>query len=221
MVAVGVRPSTAARYEQIVRLHLAPALGRLPLAKLEPKHLEAHYRVKLQEGFAPRTVVHFHRVLHGALGHALRQGLVTRNICDVVDPPRATRPELRVFTADQARRLLDTAAGDPLEALYVLALTTGMRRGELLGLKWADVDLTLGSLQVRRTVQRLKGRGIVESEPKSAQGRRRLSLSPLAVIALRQHRARQVEARLAAGSAWDDHDLVFANTFGRPGSHSL
>src|SRR5579859_1926623 len=102
---------------------------------------------------------------------------------------------MRVLTGDQAQQLLEAAKGDPLEALYVLALTTGMRQGELLGLKWEDVDITLGTVQVRRTIARLPGKGFTVSEPKLAKSRRKIHLTRLAVEALKRHRIRQSESR--------------------------
>jgi integrase len=131
-----------------------------------------------------------------------------------VRPPKVARAEPRVLSPEEARRLLDAARGDPLEALWVLALTTGVRQGELLGLKWSDIDLDGGRLHVRRTAYRLRGRGWVEAEPKSQTARRSVALTPLAVDALRRHKARQRAQRLRAGPLWEDRDLVFANAVG-------
>lgn len=211
-----LRPRTFTRYRELVQLHTIPALGRRPLARLSPEDLQALYRRKLEEGLAPRTVGHLHRVLHRALQDALRWGLVARNVCAAVRPPKVPTRELRVLGPEDARRLLAAAAGDPFEALYVLALTAGLRQGELLGLKWADVDLDAGRLQVRRTLQRVRFGGWIEAEPKSRTSRRSVVLTPLAVEALRRHRARQLAQRLQAGQAWEDHDLVFTNALGRP-----
>ncbi|HEY8477997.1 MAG TPA: site-specific integrase [Chloroflexota bacterium] len=150
----------------------------------------------------------------------LRWGLLGRNPCDAVNPPKVTKPELRVLTPEEARRFLAAVAGHRLEALFTLALTTGMRQGELLGLKWQDVDLEMGVVRVRRALQRLRRVGFVEVEPKSATSRRAARLVPLAVTALRRHRARQLEERLQAGTAWEDRDLVFCTEHGRPLTHT-
>jgi len=123
---------------------------------------------------------------------------------------------MATLTAEQALTFLDAAQEGPHEALYVLALTTGMRQGELLGLKWGDLDLEVRTLRVRRTITRLSGQGWREAEPKSSQSRRSIELVPMAVEALRRHRVRQVEQRLLAGPAWDERGLVFANAVGRP-----
>jgi integrase len=113
-----------------------------------------------------------------------------------------------------ANRVLEAARGSQLETLLTVALATGMRRGELLGLKWRDITLEMGSLQVARSMDRVAGHGVVESEPKTAQGRRRIALAPFAVEVLKQHRIHQLEARLKAGPNWNEHDLVFCNVYG-------
>lgn len=210
-----VRPRTALRYEQFVRLQINPHVGSVRLTKLTPQHLVRLYRT-LSTDLSPRSVNHVHRCLHSALETAVRWGLVARNVCDLVDPPRVPRVEMRSLSLEQSRALLLAAQGDPLEALYSLALTTGMRQGELLGLKWQDVDLSAGRVQVRRTLARVTGKGWVESEPKSAAGTRTVRLVSPVVSALQRHRAAQLEGRLRAGSEWEDRDLVFCNVFGRP-----
>lgn len=211
-----VRERTHIRYRQLIELQVLPVLGNIKLQKLSPQHLQKLYNQKLEEGYAPQTVKHIHRVLHRALKDALRWQLVSRNVCDAVDAPRVPRKEMQVLTGDQAQQLLEAAKGDPLEALYVLALTTGMRQGELLGLKWEDMDITLGTVQVRRTIARLPGKGFTVSEPKSAKSRRKIHLTRLAVEALKRHRIRQSEARLAAGPAWSEQGWVFCNAVGKP-----
>jgi integrase len=160
-------------------------------------------------------VRHLHAVLRRALGDAVRWGVLARNPAAVVAPPRAVRHEIRALTTDEARALLAACEGERLGALYVLALTTGMRRGELLALRWRDVDLVEGVLAVRSTLYRAEGR-LVLAEPKTARARRLIHLAPEAVGALRRHREAQLEDRLRLGPAWDDQDLVFANELGRP-----
>ncbi|MEA2640783.1 MAG: hypothetical protein QOF51_2177 [Chloroflexota bacterium] len=215
-VATSVRPRTAIRYRELVTLHILPTLGRTQLMKLTPQDLQALYAAKLAQGLAPRTVGHIHRVLHRALGQAVRWGLVVRNVCDAVDPPKVPRGEIRALSPEEAKRFLTAAVGDPFEALYVLALTSGMRQGELLGLKWQDIDLGQGVIQVRRTLGRVKGQGFVESEPKSSAGRRRIVLAPLAVQALRDHWDRQCDQRLERGMLPGADSLVFGNSLGNP-----
>lgn len=210
-----VRASTFVGYEVAVRRHLMPQLGTLRLARLAPADLARCYAALGKAGLAPRTVRLCHAVLHKALADAARWDMVTRNVADLVDPPRAGRPETRVLSVADARRLLDAAAGDRLEALYVLALLTGLRAGELLGLRWTDLDLDRGELTVRQQVQRVAGAWLT-SEPKTERGRRTLGLPSRAVEALRGRRVRQAEERLRAGAAWQESGLVFTTEIGTP-----
>ena len=214
-----VRPSlrerTWVRYEEFVRLHIVPTLGKTPLTKLTPQHLQRLYAERLASGLSPTTVHHLHAVLHKALDQALRWNLVARNVSDLVDPPRITRHEMTTLSPESARTLLDAVSGQRLEALYVLALTTGMREGELLGLKWANVDFDGGALEVRGSLQRLKA-GLVVAEPKTSHSRRRVGLTQAALSALRRHRARQAAERLRLGAAWENDELVFADEGGAP-----
>jgi len=214
-VRPSLRPRTFTRYEQYVRLHTLPHLGRLPLAKLGPHHLQDLYADRQKAGLSPTSVRHLHAVLHLALGQAAKWGLVARNVADLVTPPRARRQEMATLSPEQTRIFLAAAQGDRLEALYVLALTTGMRQGELLALRWRDVDLQGRTLQVKATLQRT-GAGFAFAEPKTARSRRQVALTDAAVAALRRHKAGQAEERLRIGAAWEDNGLVFANEVGRP-----
>lgn len=211
-----VRERTYQRYHELVVLHILPTLGAVKVQKLMPQHLQKLYNQKLEEGYAPQTVKHIHRVLHKALNDALKWSIVARNVADAVRAPRVARQELRVLNGEQAQQFLTAAKDDPLEALYVLALTTGAREGELLALKWDDFDLALGRMQIRRTITRLVNKGFTVSEPKTAKSRRAVHLTALAIQALKRHRLRQNEARLAAGDAWDQQGWVFCNSVGRP-----
>ncbi len=203
------------RYVEYVRLHAIPIIGKTPLSKLSAQHLQALYARKLAEGLSPTTVRHLHAVLHRALDRAVRLGVVYRNVADMVDPPRMSHREMATLMAKQARTLLETAAGERLEALYVLALTTGMRQGEMLALKWHDVDLDGSSLQVRGNLQNVGGVYRIV-EPKTKSSRRRIALPATTVEALRAHRTRQEGERQQASEGWEDNDLVFPNTIGRP-----
>ena len=210
-----VRPKTWRRYEEFVRLHAIPEVGKLPIAKLSPQHLQGLYAQCLEKGLSETSVAHLHAVMHRALGQAAKWGVAVRNVASLVDPPRMRRQEMKTLSPQQARRLLDIAKGDRLEALYVLALTTGMRQGEILGLRWKDADLDSAALQVVATLQQVDG-AFVFSEPKTARSRRQVALTAAAVAALRRHRARQAEERLRLGPAWEDNGVVFANERGKP-----
>lgn len=210
-----VRPKTKVTYEGLIRLHAIPALGKVSLAGLSPQHLQRLYADRLASGLSPQTVRHLHAVLHRALEQAARWGLVQRNVADLVSPPRATRPEMKVLAPEHVRQLLDAAEGERLEALYILAVANGLRQGELLALRWRDLDLTAGLLQVRATLTHDK-EGFQLTEPKTHGSRRQVALSQLAITALQGHRARQNAERLKLGAVWEDNDLVFANEVGRP-----
>jgi integrase len=211
-----VRPRTFIRYRELIQLHILPVLGKVKLQKLSPQHLQKLYNQKLEQGSAPQSVKHMHRLLHKALNDALKWNLISRNVCNLVDTPRVPKHEMKVFTSEQAQKFLDVAKGDPLEALYVVALTTGMRQGELLALKWDDIDFSNGKLQVRRTIARITNKGFTISEPKTPKSRRSINLTPMAIESLKQHRIRQHEKRLLAGPAWDEQGWVYVNALGRP-----
>jgi integrase len=186
-----VRPTTFERYEQLVRLHIRPVLGKVKLKNLTSAHVRGLYREKLDAGLSPRTVQYVHVTLHKALKQAIADGLIPRNATEAVKPPQVRREEMRPLTAEQVKVLFEAAKGDRLEALYILAVTAGLRQGELLGLKWDDIDLEVGTLQVRRTLTTAKG-GPVLSAPKTKGSRRTVRLSQMALQALTSHLERQL-----------------------------
>jgi integrase len=210
-----LRERTWIRYEEYSRLHLVPEIGKVALTALTPLHLQRLYAKRLASGLSPTTVRHLHATLHRAFDQALRWGLVQRNVADLVAPPRAKHFAIATLTATQASDLLEAAGGNRLHALYVMALTTGMRQGELLGLRWRDVDLDRGAVQIRGSMQATRS-GLQFAETKTAGSRRQVLLPARTVEALRQHRVAQSGERLRIGPAWEDNDLVFANEVGRP-----
>jgi integrase len=211
-----VRHRTLDNYRMHVRCHIIPALGRIKLKVLSSAHVQALYRAKLDTGLASSTVRYTHAVLHRALKQAVRWGLVPRNVCEAVDLPKLERAEVNALSPTQVRDLLSAARGDRLEALYVLAVHTGLRIGELLGLRWADVDLEAGKLRVARQLQRVRGGGGLAFSPTKNSSRRTIKLTGTAVEALRRHRARQAEEKFAIGSLYSNQDLIFASTIGTP-----
>lgn len=214
-----VRESTYSRDKYLLRNHIKPALGRLKLANLNAMHLQRLYRDRLDEGLSGSTVQKLHHVLHKALGQAVKWDLIPRNPADAVKAPTPSSKEMHTLATEQARAMLDVARGGRLEALYVLALHTGMRIGEVLAINWADVDVDLdaATVQVRRTLTRGEdGRGyVVGASTKSGKGRL-VRLTPRAVEALKRHRARQAGEKLKAGGLYRDQDLVFAGEGGNP-----
>jgi integrase len=175
-------------YEQRVRDHINPAIGKIKLAKLSPANVQAFYNVKLtKDGLSTGTVRAIYAVLHGALDQAVKWNLIPRNPAASVDPPKLRQEEMTVLDADQARRFLEAARGDRWECLYTLALFCGIRRGELMGLKWADINLQARTLRINRQLQRMRdGGGLYFSQPKNAS-RRTVHLPKTAVEALRSH----------------------------------
>ena len=184
--------------------HIVPALGHLPLQRLTPAQLTAFYRFLLDHGrrggggLAAKTVRNIHGELHAALRDAVRWGHVARNVAASADLPKGMAPEMHVWSPEQLRAFLDHARQDRLYAAWLLFATTGMRRGEVAGLRWPDVDLDAGRVSPRRP-RVVVNYEVHVSEPKTAKGRRSLALDPATVAALRQHRARQAEERLAVG----------------------
>jgi integrase len=221
-----IRPTvgvgTWKRYEEIVRLHLIPAIGAHSLAKLSPQNVQALYAAKLEAGLSTTTVHHIHAALHLALESAVSLDLVARNVTDRVTAPKMRRHEMEVLSPKQRRTLLNAISGDELEALYVLALTTGMRQGELLALKWRDIDLDAEWLRIHATVRKLRG-AFIYAPPKTKRSRRGVALTTMAIEALKRHGVRQAEAKAIVGPAWQDNDLVFADAVGGPleGRHVL
>ena len=209
-----VRARTLESYEALVRLHLRPGIGHHRLDRLQPEHLEQLYGSLLEDkGLSPATVLRLHRVLSRALRVAMQRGKIARNVATLVDPPAVKRPTTALpLTVDEARRVLQ--ARNP--ARWTVALAVGLRQSETLGLRWSDIDLDVGTLTVRRGLHRVSGKGLVYEEPKAERSRRTLALPAPLVMALRHHRAVQLEERRAAGGLWEEHDLVFAQVNGRP-----
>lgn len=238
-VRPSVRPRTFVSYSQLVKVHIAPGLGHIVLSRLSPQDVQAFLNGKLKarrgnlskrkpkeseaksgeqknaETLSPRTVQYLYAVLRRALGQALKWGLVARNVATLVTPPSVRRPEVRPLTPEEARALLNAIDGDRMAPLYSVALALGLRQGEALGLRWADVDLETATLTIRKAMQRVRGK-LELVDPKTTKSRRTMALPDVAVNALRAHRVRQLEERLLAGSRWQDSGLVFATTIGTP-----
>jgi integrase len=208
-------PKTHSSYAEIVRVHIVPALGPKQLAKVSAPDIAGLLKTKQDAGLSPRTVQYIRAVLRIALNRAVKWQLIIRNPVTLTDSPKVRRQEVRPLTPEQARAFLAVAEGDRLEALYRVALALGLRLGEALGLSWDDVNLDAGTLRVRRSLQRIDGT-LTLKEPKTEKSRRTLTMPQTLTVALRQHRVRQLEERLAAGEAWQDTKLIFATSKGTP-----
>ncbi len=197
--------------------HLIPSLGHFRLGQLKPQHIQAVLATKLEDGLSARTVEYIWLNLRRALKVAVQWGLLTRNVADLVTPPRPRHREVKPLSLDEMKQLLLLADGERLGAGFILSMTTGTRRGEVLGLRWHDLDLDADPprLRVSQSLQRVNGHLVVD-EPKSVKGRRSITLSSSAARALRQRRSQQAAERLAAGEAWIDNDLVLTTPLGTP-----
>ena len=211
-----IRPKTHRTYSQMLRTHIIPEYGNVKLSRLLPVHPLALYEKMLQAGKAPATVLHVHRVASVMMTAALQWNLVNRNILKAVKPPSVPHREMRTLSPDEARQLLTAAVGDRLEGLYWLALVCGLRAGEMLALRWNDVNLDAGTLRITATLHRRGGTYHLD-EPKTSKSRRTLSLPPMLIEKLRQHRDTQnEEIRTSPKGAWQSKGFVFSNTIGNP-----
>lgn len=208
-----VKYKTYENYEGLLRTHVSPSIGQITVSKLEPAHLVKLYQDLESGGLSARSVGNVHRVLHNMLGRAVRWNYAARNVAELVDPPRFKQREMVSLTPEQAKQFLKAAGDHRLEALFVVAITTGARLGELLGMAWRDVDLKAGTVRIRETLQRSET-GHSLGDPKTSSSARTVALSSLGIAALERHRTRQTEERLKAGAEWADTGLVFTSSTG-------
>ena len=185
------------------------------MQKLSADQVQALYAEKQKEGISSSTIRVLHVILSAALKDAVRWKRLAVNVCATISPPRLATHEIQPLSKEQAHRLLEAAQASRLLGLLTLALATGMRLGELLALRWEDVDLRKGVLQVRHTVDYIYRHGLVESEPKTASSRRSITLPQFVIEELERHRVDQAQAREKAGSCWEEWGLVFPNMYGR------
>jgi integrase len=223
--ASNVSPKTLERYQELIRCHVRPHLGNAKLQKLRAVNFAELYAKLLREGrgpgvgLSPRTVGHVHRVLHRALGHAMQWGLITANPVDGITPPKVETTEIEILTEDQARDVLQKLRGSELYPVVLLGLSTGMRRGEMLALRWKDVDLEGGRLRVEQSLEQTKVGGLRFKSPKTKHGRRQIALAAFVIAELRIRWKAQQEQRLKLGVGKAPGDaLVFGNWDGSPRS---
>lgn len=221
-----IRPSTHYSYDRNVRLHVLPHLGSVQLRRIDAGMLNGLYAELLADGkqsnggggLSPRSVRYIHTIVHRAFRDAVRWGRIARNPADAADPPRSAasvRPTMKTWTAEQLRAFLDHTADHRLHAAFVLLATTGMRRGECLGQRWSDVDLQAGRVSITQTVIAVN-HDVRMGSPKTARARRTVVIDPGTVVALREHRQRQLAERLLMGAGFTDHGLVFCRPDGAP-----
>jgi integrase len=214
-----VSPKTHERYSEIARKNLIPAFGTTPLAKLQPLQIEEFYTEALRTGrkdgrggLSPQTVVHFHRVLRAALNQAVKWRLVARNIAEAVEPPRVERREMRALDETETAKLLEAAEGTRMYTPIMFDVSTGVRRGEMLALRWSDLDLDKASVCIQRSLEQTRA-GLRFKEIKKGKGRT-LALPEITVEVLRMHKAQQDQLRELLGGDYNPENLVFCRDDG-------
>ena len=211
-----VEGKTLERYRELIALYIKPHLGNVRIQKLRPVHLNELYAKLLREGgkagrsLAPRTVGHVHRLLHRALGHAATWGVVPQNVASVVNPPKVAETELTILTEEQIGGVLRHFDGRTIRPIVAFLLGTGCRRGEVLALRWKDVDWQASRVRIEHSVEQTKKGGLRFKSPKTKNSRRNVSISPWLLAELRAHRTRQQKRLLSVGVRQDDSSLVFA-----------
>ena len=222
-VRPNLAPRTAEGYEHIIHRHLIPVLGNMTLTQLKPEYIQRYYSEKLtggrcdgRGGLSPKTVRHHHVTLHGALQSAVKWGLLGRNPADAVSPPRVQQQEMQTWGEDDIACFLEAAKDSPYYALFYTSLFTGMRRSELLALRWHDVDFILSQIYINRSLHHLRDGSIVFRLPKSAKGRRTVALPPSAILLLKEHYEKQKLERAMLGILLSADDLVFSYSDGKP-----
>jgi integrase len=214
VVAQRCRPTTYEMYRHSVQ-RMTKHIGQIQLRTLGPQHVQAMLKQLGQEGYAPATVDRARDVLINALNQAVEWQLMPRNVARLTSPPRVESYAPHVLTPGEAQRLLQAAQEDRLAALWRVALSLGLRHGEVLGLRWCDVDLDRGTLWIAVNLQRING-ALVLVKPKKQENLRTLALPASLIAALRQHKGRQLQEKLVAGARWHDHGLVFCTRIGTP-----
>lgn len=209
------KTSTREAYTTKVNKHLIPTPGAIPLANLTTAKVQELYRIKIGEGPSTMTVKDIHRALHCALGSAVKWGVVGQNVCDAANPPKRRRLDMKTWTANERQRFLGAATGDRYYPLFATALYTGLRQGELLGLRWTDLDLAAATLTVQQTLEKPGTKPRI-GKPKTGKSRRTVPIPAELVAVLRARNAQQNAERLTIGAEYPAHNLVFTLAKGTP-----
>jgi integrase len=223
LMRTNIRPTTWDSYKRVIEQHIVPTLGATPLQRLKVDQLDDFYQALLRDGrqdgrggLAPKTIRSIHNLIHKALRDAERKQLVQRNVASAADPPKVHRAmEMRTWSASELRSFLHGVRDHRLYAAFLLAATTGMRRGEVLGVRWRDIDFAGRRLAIRQTGLSINY-AVSFGTPKTARGRRSIALDTATLAALQEHRQRQLPERALLGSGYVDRDLVFARLDGSP-----
>jgi integrase len=211
-----LHPNTHRRYSQVVQDHINPIIGSKRLKNLNPNHIQDLYSIKLNSGVSPGTVHYIHKILSRALTIAVGRGYIENNPAKFVSKPQKIRREMNTFSSEEVRILFREISGSRLEALYYLAVTTGLRQAEILGLKWPDLDKEKGTLRVQRQLQRVFGKGLTFTELKTASSRRLIVVGPMTLGKLIEHKDRQDVENIGFGEKWLTLGLIFTKPNGSP-----
>lgn len=212
-----IRVTTYEGYQITAKTHIVPLLGMVKLKDLQPSMLQEFYNKKSQEGLSASYVRHMHVIIRGALKQAQREGLINRNVAEAAAPPKLNgNSKMNILTAGQLKLLMDRTRNDKLGSAYILAINTGLRRGELLGLTWDCVDLKKSTITVKQQLLMINGRPALEYSTKSQAGKRVLPISEHVNNYLKRYKIKQVEERMLMGKDYQDHGLVFCKEDGSP-----
>jgi len=206
---------TVQGYRQSINCYTEPIAG-ITLQKLDATHIQPIYAGMIKRGLSNRTVDALHKALNIALNTAVKQGTLKRNILDSVIAPKVVKKEIEVWDAETRAKAITVLKESQYGDFYQLGLMTGMRRGELAGLKWANVNLANQQLQVVNTLQRITGQGLLNGQPKTERSRRSIALSPDTVALLHEIRGRQITDQIEVSDAWTDSGYVFTDASGMP-----
>jgi integrase len=210
-----IAPSTFNNYKTVAMMHIFPTLGKKKLVDLSVSDVDKLLSIKTDSGLSPSTVRRIRAVLAQCLDQAIRWELLTRNVATLSRSPKSVRREGRTLSPEQARKLLDSLKGHRNEALYALMLSTGLRRGEALGLRWEDFERERGILRVRRQLKR-EGGELVTTDTKTALSRRAVNVPAPMLEVLLEHERRQERERAQLGSSWIDSGFIFTSSIGTP-----
>ncbi|EGK10195.1 phage integrase family site-specific recombinase [Desmospora sp. 8437] len=217
-------PRTYQGYEYMITQHIIPQIGDIPMDKLKPMHIQGYYSEKLAKGrkdgsggLSPRSVLHHHRILHQALDQAVKWQVIPMNPAKSVTPPKPQRKQINTLSREQVHQLLSATKNTPYYEQIFFAINTGMRRGEIFGLRWKDVDFANRTISVRQTIQRIKNKGLVFRDTTKTDGSRRsIAVSDSVIHMLNRIKKRQAQEKISCGPLYQDHDLIFANSDGTP-----
>jgi integrase len=211
-----LKRNTFETYEIVMNTHLVPELGKMKLNQLKPSHIQNFYMQKIEEGLSPEYVRYMHTILNTSLNQAVKWQLISKNPVSLVQPPRLRSKEQQTWTIEEANQFLDATKEEKLHLAYMLAIYTGMRMGEILGLRWKDCNLDSGMLSIQQTLVRTKEEGLIFQEPKTKGSKRVVAITEEVGALFKKHKAEQNKVKLLLGTAYQDHDLVICTKKGTP-----